>query len=68
VDFTVYGLSDDVAVGILAAGAQVPRQTLRGKQPKLSENYAWKLHRMRDSGDYTISDLVEHLSVSRPTI
>ena len=41
---------------------------LRGKQPKLSEKQQKELRRMRDSGDYSISDLAELFSVSRPTV
>ncbi len=41
---------------------------LRGKQPKLSEKQQKELRRMRDTGDYSISDLAELFSVSRPTV
>ena len=41
---------------------------LRGKQPKLSFKQQKELRRMHDSGDYSISDLAELFSVSRPTI
>lgn len=41
---------------------------LRGKQPKLSEKQQKELTRMRASGDYSISDLAELFSVSRPTV
>ena len=41
---------------------------LRGKQPKLSERQQKKLRRMHDTGDYSISDLAELFSVSRPTV
>ena len=41
---------------------------LRGKQPKLSEKQQKELMRMHASGDYSISDLAELFSVSRPTI
>ena len=41
---------------------------LRGKQPKLSNRKARELRRMYDSGDYSVSDLAEVFSVSRPTI
>ena len=41
---------------------------LRGKQPKLSDRQQKELRRMRDSGDYSISDLAELFSVSRPTV
>ena len=40
---------------------------LRGKQPKLSDKQQKELCRMHDSGDYSISDLAELFSVSRPT-
>jgi DNA invertase Pin-like site-specific DNA recombinase len=41
---------------------------LRGKQPKLSDKQQKELCRMHDSGDYSISDLAELFSVSRPTV
>ncbi len=41
---------------------------LRGKQPKLSGKQQKELRRMYDLGDYSISDLAEIFSVSRPTV
>jgi len=41
---------------------------LRGKQPKLSPKQSRELRRMYDTGDYSISDLAEVFTVSRPTI
>ena len=41
---------------------------LRGKQPKLSEKQQKELCRMKESGEYSISDLAELFSVSRPTV
>jgi len=41
---------------------------LRGKKPKLSDRQQRELRRMYDTGDYSISDLAEVFSVSRPTI
>ncbi|MFC0342498.1 recombinase family protein [Paracoccus niistensis] len=41
---------------------------LRGKQPKLSERQQKELRRMHDTGTYSISDLAELFSVSRPTV
>jgi len=41
---------------------------LRGKQPKLSENQQKELRRMRGTGKYSISDLAELFSISRPTV
>lgn len=41
---------------------------LRGKQPKLSERQQRELVRMHGSGDYSISDLAELFSISRPTV
>jgi DNA invertase Pin-like site-specific DNA recombinase len=41
---------------------------LRGKQPKLSEKQQKELRRMRETGDYSISDLAELFAVSRPTV
>ena len=41
---------------------------LRGKQPKLSVKQQRELRRMHDTGNYSISDLSELFSVSRPTV
>ncbi len=41
---------------------------LRGKQPKLSEKQQKELGRMHATGEYSISDLAELFTVSRPTI
>lgn len=41
---------------------------LRGKKPKLSERQQKELRRMYDTGEYSISDLAELFSVSRPTV
>ncbi len=41
---------------------------LKGKQPKLSDKQQKELCRMHDSGAYSISDLAELFSVSRPTV
>lgn len=41
---------------------------LRGKQPKLSDKQQKELCRMHGSSEYTISDLAELFSVSRPTV
>ena len=41
---------------------------LRGKKPKLSEKQGKELWRMHETGEYTISDLAEVFSVSRPTV
>ena len=41
---------------------------LRGKQPKLSDKQQHELRRMHDTGEYSISDLAEVFSVSRPTV
>ena len=40
---------------------------LRGKQPKLSDKQQKELHRTHDTGEYSISDLTEVFSISRPT-
>lgn len=40
---------------------------LRGRKPKLSERQQKELRRMYDTGDYSISDLAEVFSISRPT-
>ncbi|GGX72816.1 invertase [Tateyamaria omphalii] len=41
---------------------------LRGKQPKLSNRQQRELNRMHATGEYSISDLAEVFSVSRPTV
>jgi DNA invertase Pin-like site-specific DNA recombinase len=41
---------------------------LRGKTPKLSDKQQKELRRMHDTGEYSISDLAELFSVSRPTV
>ena len=41
---------------------------LRGKSPKLSDKQQKELRRMHDTGDYSISDLAEVFTVSRPTV
>ena len=44
------------------------RGKLRGKQPKLSDRQQRELCRMHAKGEYSISDLAEFFSVSRPTV
>lgn len=44
------------------------RGKLRGKKPKLSDRQARELRRMYDTGDYSVSDLAEVFSISRPTV
>jgi DNA invertase Pin-like site-specific DNA recombinase len=44
------------------------RGKLKGKPPKLSAKQQKELCRMHNSGEYSISDLAELFSVSRPTI
>jgi len=44
------------------------KRKLRGKQPKLSGKQQKELRRMHDTGTYSISDLAELFSVSRPTV
>ncbi len=41
---------------------------LRGKKPTLSDRQQKELRRMYDTGSYSISDLADLFSVSRPTI
>ena len=41
---------------------------LRGKQPKLSDKQQKELCRMHATGEYSIGDLAEIFSVSRPTV
>ena len=44
------------------------RGELHGKQPKLSDRRQRELCRMHATGEYSISDLAELFSVSRPTV
>ena len=41
---------------------------LRGRQPKLSPKQQTELRRMHATGDYSITDLADVFSVSRPTV
>ena len=41
---------------------------LRGRQPKLSPKQQTELRRMHATADYTIADLAELFTVSRPTV
>jgi DNA-binding MarR family transcriptional regulator len=41
---------------------------LKGKQPKLSASQHAQLLELRNTGEHTISELAERLSVSRATI
>ncbi len=41
---------------------------LKGRQPKLTPKQQRELKRMHETGEYTISDLGELFSVSRPTV
>ena len=41
---------------------------LRGKRPKLSDKQQNELRRMHGTGGYSISDLAEVFSISRPTV
>lgn len=41
---------------------------LRGRQPKLSTKQQAELRRMHSTGDYSITDLADLFSVSRPTV
>jgi DNA invertase Pin-like site-specific DNA recombinase len=41
---------------------------LRGRQPNLSAKQQAELRRMHKSGDYSIADLAELFTVSRPTV
>jgi len=53
-----------------SAGMAIARAKgkLRGKQPKLSDKQQKELCRMHETGQYSISDLAELFSVSRPTV
>lgn len=41
---------------------------LRGKKPKLSDRQQKELCRMHETGEYSISDMAELFSISRPTV
>ncbi|MGH3598878.1 MAG: helix-turn-helix domain-containing protein [Pseudonocardiaceae bacterium] len=41
---------------------------LRGRQPKLSPKQQTELRRMHASGDYSITDLAELFTITRPTV
>ena len=41
---------------------------LRGRQPKLSTKQQAELRRMHATGDYSVADLAELFTVSRPTV
>jgi DNA invertase Pin-like site-specific DNA recombinase len=41
---------------------------LRGKSPKLSDKQEKELRRMHETGSYSISDLADVFTVSRPTV
>jgi DNA invertase Pin-like site-specific DNA recombinase len=41
---------------------------LRGKKPKLNGRQSRELRRMYDTGEYSVADLAEVFSASRPTI
>ena len=49
-------------------GHALAKGKLRGKQPKLSDRQQRELCRMHATGEYSISDLAELFSVSRPTV
>jgi len=44
------------------------RGKLRGKKPKLTDKQARELRRMHDTGEYSVNDLAELFTVSRPTV
>jgi DNA invertase Pin-like site-specific DNA recombinase len=44
------------------------RGKLRGKKPKLSDRQQQELWKMHATGDYSISDLADLFSISRPTV
>ncbi len=44
------------------------RGKLRGKPPKLKPAQAREVRRMRDSGEYSITEIAELFGVSRPTV
>ena len=41
---------------------------LRGKQPKLTDRQQRELCRMHATGEYSISEIAEIFSISRPTV
>ena len=44
------------------------RGKLKGKKPKLSDKQQRELWRMHETGEYSVSDLAELFTVSRPTV
>jgi len=60
----------DETLALLAEVLAVRRAKgkLRGKRPKLSDKQHKELWRMYETGEYSISDLAELFSVSRPTV
>lgn len=60
-----HGNQDRTREGMAIARA---KGKLRGKKPKLSEKQRKELWRMHDTGEYSISDLAEVFSVSKPTV
>ena len=46
----------------------MPKEKLRGKKPKLSVKQRKELGRMHASREYSISDLADLFSISRPTV
>ena len=59
----------NILVGCAAERAWPSRgRRLRGRQPKLSAKQQAELRRMHASGDYSIADLAELFTVSRPTV
>lgn len=47
---------------------QLANAAARGRQPKLSAKQQAELRRMHTTGDYSITDLADLFSVSRPTV
>ena len=54
--------------GVLGVAIARAKGKLRGKKPKLSDRQQQELRRMYDTGEYSISDLAEVFSISRPTV
>ncbi len=64
-EFEVDLLRSRTREGMAAARA---KGKLRGWQPKLSPRQQIELRRMHKSGDYSMADLAELFTVSRPTV
>jgi excisionase family DNA binding protein len=68
-DSVTYQCAQHAPCPVAVVPAVVPaRARTRGRQPRLSTAQQAELQRMHATGDYTITDLAELFSVSRPTV